>query len=515
MPSADLVLRNASVVTVDPSRPRARLVAARGNRVWLVGNDDLLVDVKGARTRTVDCQGGTLVPGFIDAHCHVFSLIRKLISIDLSPQAVTCIDDIKAAIARKAQETPPGKWIQGTDYSEFHLAEKRHPTRQDLDEVAPGHPVVLSHRSLHACVLNSRALQLAGITRETPEPPGAMIARDVPDGEPNGLLFEMLGYIREQVMPPWSQEDLEAAMALGNRQYLSQGLTSLQDATVVNDYRRWQTLRRFIDAGKLRPRIYMMAGLEAVPQLLEAGLGFGDGDERLRLGAVKIVPSNIAGQLHPPQPELNRIVLDLHRKGFQVAIHAIRDTTVEAVIIAYENLVGEHPGMERRHRIEHCAECPPHLLERMARLRTVVTTHPAFLYYSGDRYRATVPAEQLRWLYRVGSFLRSGLVVAASSDSPIVPNDPITGIYGGVTRRSETGVELLPDEAITAEQALVTYTIGAACASFEEDIKGSITPGKLADMVLLSDDPTTCPPEAIRNIRVEMTISDGEVVWEA
>ena len=196
MPSADLVLKNANVITMDPARPRARLVAVRDGRVWDVGSDDRLKEVRGAGTKTIDCQGRTLVPGFNDAHCHIFSLIRKLLSIDLSPAAVSSIADIKAIIARKAGDTPPGQWIQGTDYSEFHLAEKRHPTRWDLDEVAPDHPVVLSHRSLHACVLNSRALALAGITRETPEPPGAMIDRDITDGEPNGLLFEMVGHIR-------------------------------------------------------------------------------------------------------------------------------------------------------------------------------------------------------------------------------------------------------------------------------------------------------------------------------
>ena len=515
MPAADLVLKNANVITMDPAQPRARLVAVRDGRVWLVGSNERLDEVQHAGTKTIDCRDRTLVPGFNDAHCHIFSLIRKLLSIDLSPAAVSSIADIKAIIARKAEDTPPGQWIQGTDYSEFNLAEKRHPTRRDIDEVAPDHPVVLSHRSLHACVLNSRALALAGITRETPEPPGAMIDRDVSDGEPNGLLFEMVGHIREQVMPSWTDEELERGMALANREYLSRGITSLQDATVVNDYRRWQTFRRFIDARKLRSRIYMMLGAEAVAEFREAGLGFGDGDDRLRLGVVKIVPSNIAGQLHPPQTELNRMVLDMHRNGFQVAVHAIRESTVEAVIIAQEYVRSQSTGADRRHRIEHCAECPPHLLERLSRLGTVIATQPPFIYYSGDRYRAMVPAEQLKWLYRFKSFFDSGLVVAGSSDSPIVSNNPLMGIYSAVTRQSESGQLLLPDEAITVEQALAAYTTNAAYASFEEGIKGSIAAGKLADMVLLSDDPTVCPPEATKDIRVEMTISGGSVVWEA
>ncbi|HEY90693.1 MAG TPA: amidohydrolase [Dehalococcoidia bacterium] len=515
MPAADLVLKNAEVITMDPEYPFANLVAVRDGRVRLVGDADRLNDVTGAGTNVIDCGGKTVLPGFTDAHCHVFSFIRKLLSLDLSPPAVTSITDIKAIIARKVKETPSGHWIQGTDYSDFHLEEKCHPTRWDLDEVAPDYPVVLSHRSLHACVLNSRALDLAGITRETPEPPGAMIERDITSGEPNGVLYEMLGHIREKVMPSWTDEELERGMILAGREYLSKGITSLQDATVVNDFRRWQKFRRFIDTGILKSRIYMMVGAEGVAQFREAGLGFGDGDDRLRLGAVKIVPSNIAGQMHPPQAELEQMVLDAQRDGFQVAVHAVRDSTVEAVIRAYERARNESPQTEMRHRIEHCAECPPHLLERLAGSGVVIASQPPFIYFSGDRYRAMVPQEQQQWLYRFRSFFDNGVVMAASSDSPIVPNNPLMGIYGAVTRQTDSGQHLLPHEAVSVHQALIAYTSNAAYASFEEDIKGTITAGKLADMVVLSDNPYTVAPEALKEVRVEMTISGGEVVWEA
>jgi len=515
MPAADFVLRNVRALTVDSHQPQAELVAIKGERILLVGDDGRLGEVRGATTRVIDCQGKTLVPGFNDAHCHIFSLLRKLLSIDLSPSSVSSIEDIKQAIKRAAEKTPKGQWITGTDYNDFYLAEKRHPTRWDIDEVAPEHPVVLSHRSLHACVLNSLALSRAGITRETPEPPGALIARDLQSGEPNGLLFEMLGYIREKVMPPLSEEELARGASLANEHYLSQGITSLQDATVVNNFRRWQHLRRFKEKGILKSRVYMMFGLEAMAEFQEAGLSLGSGDEGLRLGGVKIVPSWASGELHPPQPELNEQVLRAHRAGFQVGIHAIQEEMVEAVITALEYASSQLPQRDRRHRIEHCSECPPRLLERLSRLRPVIVTHPAFLYYSGERYLVTVPTAKLEWLYRLKSFLDSGLVVAASSDSPIVPNSPLAGIYGGVTRRAQSGQQLLPEERISAHQALALYTINAAYASFEEDIKGSITPGKLADLVLLSDDPTRVPAEQIKDIRVEMTIIGGKVVWEA
>ena len=209
MPDADLVLTSANVITLDPDQPRAGLVAIKGDRILLVGSNEELVQVKGAKTRVIDCQGKTAIPGFNDAHCHVFSFIRKLLSLDLSPAAVSSIADIKAVIHRHAQQTPRGTWLVGTGYNEFYLTEKRHPTRRDIDEVAADHPVVLTHRSLHACVLNSLALSLAGITGETPEPPGALIDRDLETGEPNGILFEMLGHIREKVLPPLSEADIE------------------------------------------------------------------------------------------------------------------------------------------------------------------------------------------------------------------------------------------------------------------------------------------------------------------
>ncbi len=515
MPNADLILKNTNVITLDAGQPTAELVAIKSDKILLVAGNKELEQVKGARTRVIDCQGKTVVPGFNDAHCHVLSFIRKLLSINLSPPSVSSISDIKAAIRHRAQNTPPGKWLTGTDFNEFYLTEKRCPNRWDLDEAAPHHPVVLAHRSLHACVLNSPALSLAGITKETSEPPGGIIDRDPNTGEPNGILFEMLGYIREKVLPPLSEDELTEGIALANQYYLSYGITSLQEATVSNDLSRWQTFRRFKDTGKLKSRVYMMPGVEALNQFQQAGLAPGSSDSQLRLGGVKIIPSEATGHLEPPQPELNQLVFNAHQAGFQLAIHAIEESTVEAAITALEYAHSRLPQAGRRHRIEHCSECPPHLLKRLSKLRVVIVTQPPFLYYSGERYLATVPAEQLKWLYRIKSPLDSGLIVAASSDSPVVPNNPLVGIYAAVTRLAESGQQLLPEECISAKQALAMYTTNAAYASFEEAIKGSITQGKLADIVVLSSDPTRSPPEQIKDIKVEMTIIGGKVVWEA
>jgi predicted amidohydrolase YtcJ len=515
MPEADLVFKNARVITMDRAQPAAELVAVKGDRIMLVAGNDQLGWVSGAGTKVVDCQGRCLVPGFNDAHCHIFALVRKLLSIDLSPPAVGSIADIKAAIGQRVKDTPPGNWITGADYNEFYFAEKRHPTRWDLDEVAPDHPVVLSHRSLHACVLNSRALELAGIGLDTPEPPGGMVERDPASGEPNGVLFEMLGYIRETVLPPLSEDELARGVALANKYYLSCGITSLQEASVSGDIFRWRALRRLKDNGTLESRVSMMFGFDALSQFREAGLGPGSGDSQLRLGGVKIIVSKTTGRLEPPPAELNQQAVTAHRAGYQLAIHAIEESTVAAAIAALEYVHGLYPESGRRHRIEHCSECPPSLLERLGRLPVVIVSQPPFLYYSGERYLATVPPAQLPWLYRFRSLIESGLTVAGSSDCPVVPASPLVGMYAAVTRRAETGQAVLAAESIDAGQALAMYTVNAAYASFEEDMKGSLARGKLADMVLLSGDPTGLPPEDLKDIRVEMTIIGGKIVWSS
>ena len=516
MPNADFIFKNADVVTVDIKKPAANFVAVKGDKIIFAGLNKQINEFTGPNTRVIDCAGKTLVPGFNDAHCHIFSFLRKLSSIDLSSPKIKSINDIKAVIKDKADKTPPREWISGTDYNEFYLAEKRHPTRWEIDEVAPDNPVMLSHRSLHGCVLNSMALNLAGINMVTSELPGTMIDRDVDrGGEPNGFLAEMVGYIREHVMPPISDIEMRSGIKLANEQYLSQGLTSLQDATFGNDLKRWQHYLNFKEHGLLKSRIYMMIGIEKMKEFQKVNLGFGAGNEDLRLGAVKIVPSMISDKLYPSQEELNSLALHTHSAGFQLAIHAVQTELVDATISTYEYLQRHSSDFSlRRHRIEHCSECPPQLMERLNKLHPIVVTQPSFIYYSGDRYLATVEEDIVPWLYRIRSMVKNQLTVAAASDSPIVPNSPLMGIYAGITRKTSTGQTLDQAERLTANQALVLYTINAAYASHEEKIKGSITPGKLADMVILSKNPTMVPAEEIKDIKVHMTVIGGKVAWE-
>jgi predicted amidohydrolase YtcJ len=501
--SADLVFTDANVITMDSGQSGAHLVATRGDRILMVGTSRDLDSVRGPATRVIDCQGNTIVPGFHDAHCHVFSMIEKQLSVDLSPASISCITDIKAAISRRSQSLPTTKWVIGTDYNEFYLDEKRHPTRWDLDDIAIANPILLIHRSRHACVLNSTALALA------------VIDRDISTGEPNGILFGMVGHMTQHIQPSLSQEELDKGAAQANQYYLSRGITSFQDASVSNDLKRWETLRRFKDTSRLRTRISMMVGIESLNEFHEAGLHSGYGDEHLRLGGTKIMLSEVTGRLHPSPDELNAQVAMASVAGFQVGIHAVEQDCVEVAVAALEHMQHLHPGTTHRHRIEHCSECSPDLLNRLVKLRPIIVTQPSFIYYNGDRYLATIPGNQLTWLYPLRSLLDAGLLVAGSSDSPVVDASPLVGIHAAVNRQSDKGDPLKLEERVSPYDALAMYTKNAAYACFEEKAKGSIAPGKLADMVVLSSNPLSSPLEQLKDIRVEMTVIGGKIVWES
>jgi predicted amidohydrolase YtcJ len=511
--AADLVLYSANLLTVNPRRPRAALIAAKDGKIVRVGtNDDL--DLFKGHSRLISCEGKTVAPGFNDAHIHIMAYASNLLSVDCSPSSIASISDIQENIRKHSERTPRGTWIKGTGYNEFYLAEHRHPNRHDLDRAAPYHPVRLNHRSLHACVLNSLGLSLAGISIETPDPPGGLIDRELDTGEPSGLLFGMNSYINERVIPPLSQKEVRQGIKLVNQSLLSSGITSVQDATVRNGFDEWQTFLRLKQRGEFAPGISMMIGLHALNEFEERGLHYGYGDNTLKLGAVKFTPDETRGQLNPSQEELNEAVLRAQRAGFQVAIHAVEESTVQAAATALEYCLQRSRKSDTRHRVEHCSVCPPALLRRLKAVKALVVTQPGFIYYSGERYLSDVPHTQLPWLYRTGSFLKSGLKPAASSDCPVVPCNPLVGMYAAVIRRAESGQYLSPKEAISAEQALRMYTLAGAYASFEERLKGSIEVGKVADLVVLSADPTAVSPEELKEIYVEKTIIGGEVVWE-
>ena len=510
-----LLLLNARVLTLDPARPRAGAVAVAGNRIVALGETAELRAMAGPGTRTIDCGERALLSGFHDSHIHLLGHASHLSAADCSPRAAKSIADLQGVLRKRAASVPPGTWIRAVGYDEFSLAEKRHPTRWELDAAAPDHPVWLHHRSYHACVLNSLALRLAGIGMETPEPPGGLIERDLETGEPNGLLFETAQELAHRAVPPLSPEELNQGVAQASQLYLRWGITALQDATASNTLSDWRTFLRMQQEGHLCQRVTLMLGDDGLPQALEAGLPPYHGEGLLRLGPVKIIVDETTGAVYPHPEVLKEQVLMAHRAGFQVALHTLTPETLQAAVDAIEYAQRSHPRPDARHRVEHCSVCPPEMARRLQQLGIYVSTQPGFVYYSGDRYLEQVPADQLPWLYPLRTLEEAGVPVAASSDSPVVPANPFAGLYAAATRRSEGHQAVGFHQAVAVARALRMYTQGSAAAVFQEGALGRIAPGALADLTLLSDDPTAVPPEMLLELSVQLTIVDGQVAWEA
>ena len=326
----DLVLTNARILTQDARTPIAQSLAVQGDRITWVGNEVDPAAFDRGRARVVDCGGGTLIPGFHDAHMHLLAYASTFGEVDCRPGQVSSVEDICRQIAHRAARTPQGEWVSAWGYDPFHLVENRHPTRWDLDRVAPDHPVRLNHRSGHACVLNSVAMDRAGISEDTDEPPGATIARDLATGSPNGLLLEMQDYLDKRISRP-SVDDLFELVDRAASRLLSYGVTSIQDATHTNSLKRWSLFRDLASDSRLLPRITVMPGADHVGEFACSGMHFGSGDDRLRIGHAKIMVTASSGSPTLSPDELRLTVEECASYGFRVAVHAVEAGVVRSI----------------------------------------------------------------------------------------------------------------------------------------------------------------------------------------
>ena len=509
---ATVLLRNAALLTMDPARPRAQAVLVRGDRIEWVGADADVPD--GSADRVIDCGGATLIPGLNDAHIHLLAYASSLSHLDMSRDRAASIGDIKRLIRERAVATPQGRWVRGRGYDEAYLAEGRHPTRQDLDAAAPGHPVRLDHRSGHAMVLNSRGLELAGIGPDTPDPPEGVIERDE-SGQPTGLLLEMAGYVSGRLRERGDTGELRKSVEEASRDLLKWGVTSLQDASPENDPARWEMLQGMQAEGAVRQRLTVMPGLRHIRSFLDSGLTYdrggsgGSGDGMCRLGHAKLMVTMTTGAIHPSEEEIGSLVAEAHGLGFPVAVHAVEEEAIMAVLRALRRSGAPFPD-----RIEHCSEATPAVQELLRDSGVTVVTQPCFIYESGERYAAQVPAAIQPWLYPLRTLRGMGLALAAGSDAPVASPDPWRGIYAAVTRRDGSGRALHPEQGISLEEAIHLYTAGAAGASGQGGVTGMVRPGMAADLALLDRDVTRVDPEGLLSCKAALTMVGGEVVWE-
>jgi len=512
--SKSLILYNANVLTLNPYLPRADWVAVHDGEIAHLGFGKDWANLTECQGTHIDLEGQTVVPGFIDAHMHIVATAKKHLSLDLAPgKNIRCFSDIVSFIHDHSRHVPAGAWVFGKGHNEHYLSEKTHPNRWDLDRAAPDHPIKITHRSGHTHVLNTLALQKVGINRESGDPNGGIIDRDLKSGEPTGILYGMGDFLSERIPPPQKNE-LEAGLKKVNQMLLSVGVTSIQDASHRNDLRRWDLLKNWSSCGKLQPRVNMLQGYPSFLRKEHHEFSTLPEQNRFKIGAVKIIVDDTTGRILPEQKDLNEMVLNVHQAGVQAAFHAINEVSIDAACRSVASALAKLPGKNFRHRIEHCSVCPPALAKKIARLNMSVVTQPSFIFHSGERYIETVPEEQLQFLYPMQTLLSHGINLAASSDSPVVPPDPLTGIYAAVTRSAENDLVVGRHEKISALEALRMYTRYAAYTTFEEDIKGTISPGKLADIVVLNEDPTRLSDTDLRKLKVNMTIIGGEIVWD-
>jgi predicted amidohydrolase YtcJ len=525
---ADTIIRNANIITIDPSRPRAQALAMRHGRFIGVGSNDDIAGLQGPGTKMLDLSGSTVLPGFIDAHIHVLSSgVRHVMSADCSLPSISAI---KEAMRHQIELTKPGEWVQGFKFDDTKTVENRFLTRQDLDEVSTELPILVSHRAGHVYYLNSKALETAGFNRDTPDPEGGRFGRDPSSGELDGVVYERaIEPVRYNHFPAVSPEDRRRGLQRICQMLTPVGLTSVHDAIVTND--ELMTYQEGRDNGDLTLRAYLLMAHDHFPALRDAGLKTGFGDDRLRLGGIKMVADGAIasrtaymsepyegspcdhGILAIPADEIERQVMEIHKAGFQVCIHANGDLTIDMVLSAYEKAQAAFPRPDPRHRVEHCTLVNTDLLNRMKALGAVATPFCTYVYYHGEKM-AFYGEERLTRMFAQRSFIDHGVVATGATDYPPGPFEPLLGIQSCVTRIDSTGKIWGANQRVTVEEALKIYTINGAYASFEEDIKGSIEPGKLADLVVLGSDPTQVHPETIKDIPVEMTIVGGKPVYE-
>jgi len=510
--TADLFLHGGRVLTLNPSCPVAEAVAISAGKILAVGTERELGDFVSPHTQVLSCAGRTILPGFIDPHLHLFSWASRFCGIDLS--TTRSIAEIQSLLANRLPHISPGEWLRGYGYDEFFLTEKQHPTRQDLDLVSPDSPVILRHRTGHAAVLNSVGLRQAGIHRHFLPPEGGSFERDALSGEPTGVVYELEQFLRT-ILPPLTANELATGVKRANTELLHHGVTSFHDASAGNTLEDLALFRRFSSAGMLSSRATIMIGIAALPQVVEARLSPFSGDEYVRLGSVKIMLHESRGELYPQPDDLVAMVIQAHRRGFQVAFHAVEEGPICAALAAIAQAQRRFPRADHRHRIEHCALCPPPFIDELAETGSAVVTQPGFLHFYGEKYVTEVDPDLHSWLYRTKTLLERGVPVAGSSDCPISPLAPLIGIQAALTRRSCSGIAVNPRESLALPEALSLFTSAGAWIGFEETQKGRILPGMLADLVVLEGDLTAVPVEELGSLKVAMTVVGGKIVWTA
>lgn len=533
---ADMIFKNGVVVTVDSANSLCEAVAVKGNRIVYVGDNAGVEMWLGPDTSVIDLAGRALLPGFIDSHMHLgMTGQNAAVIIDCNSNKVTSISQIQQKIREAAAKAPKGAWIKTTGYEQSKLKEGRHPTRDELDEAAPDNPVQLTRCCLHMGVYNTLALKAGGITGPEMFAPGEVVVDE--NGRMTGLLKETAcTYMWDKVI--YTKDEYLRSFKAANDILLSYGVTSMHDGSFYGE----ETIGLYQDAcrnGIIKVRMYNLLyhaygkkkTIEWVNDFISTGIHGGLGDDHFRLGHVKILidgstsgPSCATSQpySHDPalkgiqlytQEEADDIIIKAHNAGFNVSAHAVGDVAVDVILTAIERAMAQNPR-PCRHRIEHCGIINENLLSRIKKAGIVPVPNPGFFNENAEIY-VKYYGDRVNWMFPLRSYLDNGITAALGSDSPVIEADPMIGLYGALTRADKcSGIVAGKDQRIGIMDAIRMYTYNGAYASLEEKIKGSIEPGKLADLVILSGNILDTPVEELKSLKADMTVIDGQIVYE-
>ncbi len=525
----ELILYNGNIITIDDRLPYAQAVAISDGRFLAVGANDQIQALATGRTKKIDLGAKTVVPGFIDAHCHPAVAGRMhLRQVDCDLRSIAAIQE---KIRERAAKTPPGQWVLGFKYDDTKTSDGRPLTVQDLDGATTERPVYIQHRGGHTAYANSLAFKMAGVDANTPDPQGGKFDRDPQTKALTGRIAERATDVFNKLIPEnYSRDDYREGVKLISRMLSRTGITSVHDAFGTHDdLRAYQDAR---DAGDLSVRVYCLIGYQDIDRMLAAGIRTGFGDEWVRVGAMKLVAdgsiSERTARLSQPyvgrpndfgievmtEDELYDKAKKAHQADWQIGTHANGDVAIDTVLRVYERLQRERPRRDPRFRLEHCTVVNDSLVQRIKALGAVPTPFATYVYYHGEKMRNYGP-ERLNHMFALRSFLDAGIRAAPGSDYPPGPFEPMMALQSSVTRTDMKGNVWGPQQKISVAEALRVQTLHGAYASFEERVKGAIERGKYADLVVLGRDPLKEDPSSLVSIPIERTMAGGRWVFEA
>lgn len=528
----DLIFLNGNVLTMNDDQPIASAVVVSKGEIVYVGDDAGARKFFNENVEIIDLQGKTLMPSFIESHTHPPSYGLNLLEVNCSGSVNTSVQDILKRIKEAAEETPPGQWIKGWGWDDSKLIEKRYPTLKELDEVAPNHPVFLKRTCSHMAVLNSKGMELSGITKDTPNPSGGSIVKDE-NGELTGLLQE--NAMQAVPLPNYSIDDMIKGLTLAQKDFAKWGITTVHDMSGQKD--NMIAYQRMYQEGKLKVRVrpWIRAtthnlSIGLLDEMIALGIRSGFGNEMIKIQGMKAtLDGSVGGRtaavskpyenddstgiLYYNADHIIPFVKRAAEAGLRFSMHAIGDRTIEVVLQAYEETQKHIDITKMRNRIEHCALPTDNHLERIKNLGLIAASSVGFLYSIGDSYLKNLGSERMKRVFPHKLFKKYGIVAPGNSDLPVTDGNPWYGIYSAVTRKSMSGQVLDTEQNISVYDAIKAYTVDAAYSSMEEDILGCIKVNAKADLIIVSDDPLSIDVERLKDIKVEATFLNGELIY--